>query len=90
MRLAGRGVQRNFRASAQAQPERRGDDWLGRELDGLRHALELADGEVDVVPLFFLHAHEQSMRLAPTEKFVASLVMTKASKSSPGPPGFRD
>src|SRR6266700_2700725 len=31
-----------------------------------------------------------SMRLAPTEKFVASLVMTKASKPSPGPPGLSD
>src|SRR5438309_1158363 len=31
-----------------------------------------------------------NMRFAPTEKFVASLVMTKASKLSPGPPGFRD
>src|SRR5246127_1168487 len=31
-----------------------------------------------------------SMRLAPTEKLVASLVTTKASKPSPGPPGFRD
>src|SRR6202050_2698599 len=30
-----------------------------------------------------------SMRLAPTEKFEASLVMTKASKLSPGPPGLR-
>jgi len=30
-----------------------------RELNRLRHVLELADGEVDVVPLFFLHAHEQ-------------------------------
>ena len=29
-----------------------------------------------------------SMRFAPTEKFAASLVMTNASKSSPGPPGF--
>src|ERR1700723_3917187 len=28
------------------------------------------------------------MRLAPTEKFCASLVMTKASNLSPGPPGF--
>src|SRR5882724_5752203 len=28
------------------------------------------------------------MRLAPTEKLAASLVMTKASKLSPGPPGF--
>src|SRR5579864_9216576 len=31
-----------------------------------------------------------SMRLAPTEKFVASLVTTKASKPSPGPPCFSD
>src|SRR5208282_329696 len=29
-----------------------------------------------------------SIRFAPTEKFCASLVMTKASKASPGPPGF--
>src|SRR4051794_13159189 len=29
------------------------------------------------------------MRLAPTEKFAASLVMTKASKLSPGPPAFK-
>src|SRR6202158_1634251 len=29
-----------------------------------------------------------SIRLAPTEKFCASLVMTKASKLSPAPPGF--
>src|SRR5208283_2051590 len=31
----------------------------------------------------------RSIRLAPTEKSVASLVMTKASKASPGPPGLR-
>src|SRR5271163_1561840 len=30
-----------------------------------------------------------SIRLAPTEKFCASLVMTNASKASPAPPGFR-
>src|SRR3981189_695573 len=30
-----------------------------------------------------------SIRFAPTEKFCASLVMTKPSKLSPGPPGFR-
>src|SRR5208283_4432405 len=30
-----------------------------------------------------------SIRLAPTEKFAASLVITKASKFSPGPPGLR-
>src|ERR1039458_2613289 len=30
----------------------------------------------------------RSIRFAPTEKFCASLVMTKASKPSPGPPGF--
>ena len=59
VRLARRGMQRNFRAAAQAQAERRGHHRLRRELDGLRHPLELADGEVNVVPLFFLHAHEQ-------------------------------
>ena len=31
----------------------------GRELDGLRHALELPDGQIDFVPLFFLHGHQQ-------------------------------
>src|SRR6202521_4355177 len=30
----------------------------------------------------------RSIRFAPTEKFCASLVMTSASKASPGPPGF--
>ncbi len=29
------------------------------KLDGLRHVLELADGEVDFVPLLFLHRHQQ-------------------------------
>src|SRR5579862_4441524 len=29
-----------------------------------------------------------NIRFAPTEKFVASLVMTNASNASPGPPGF--
>ncbi len=41
------------------RPNGADDHGFRRELDGLRHALELADGEVDVVPLFFLHAHEQ-------------------------------
>ena len=59
VRLARCGVQRNFRAAAQAQAERRGRRRLRRKLDRLRHALKLADGEVNVVPLFFLHAHEQ-------------------------------
>src|SRR5271163_4923079 len=31
-----------------------------------------------------------SITFAPTEKFCASLVTTKASKASPGPPGFSD
>ena len=30
-----------------------------------------------------------NIRLAPTEKFPASLVITNASKSSPGPPDFK-
>ena len=59
MGLAGGGMQRDFRSAAEAQAERRGHHWFRRELDGLGHALELTDGEVDVVPLFFLHAHEQ-------------------------------
>ena len=59
VRLARSGVQRDFRAAAQAQAERRGDHRLRRKLDRLRHALKLADGEVDIVPLFFLHAHQQ-------------------------------
>ena len=63
MRLARGSVQRDLRAAAQAQAERRDHHRLGRELDGLRHALELADGEIDVVPLFFLHAHEQQHQI---------------------------
>ena len=59
MRLPCRGVQRNFRASAEAETERSRYHRFWRELDGLRHSLELANHEVDVVPLFFLHAHEQ-------------------------------
>src|ERR1700691_2798871 len=31
-----------------------------------------------------------NIKFAPTEKFVASLLITKASKLSPGPPGFSD
>src|SRR6201998_3348533 len=34
-------------------------------------------------------AIKSSMRFAPTEKFWASLAMTKASNAPPGPPGFR-
>src|SRR5205807_4182045 len=34
-------------------------------------------------------AIRSSMRFAPTEKFCASLVITKASNASPGPPGFK-
>src|SRR6266700_3555379 len=60
-------MQRDFRASAQSKSEWRGHYRLGREFNGLRHAL----------------------RLAPTEKFPASLVITNASKSSPGPPDFK-
>lgn len=57
--LAGCGVQGNFRAATQAQAERRGYHGFRGELDGLGHALELADDEINIVPLFFLHAHEQ-------------------------------
>src|SRR6266567_2285652 len=59
MWLAGGGVQRNFRAAAEAKAEWRRNYRLRRELNGLRHPLELADGEVHLVPLFFLDAHEQ-------------------------------
>ena len=61
---------------------------LRGKLDGLRHALELADDEVDVVPLFFLHRHQQQHEVRADGKIGASLVMTKASKFSPAPPGF--
>ncbi len=59
MRLARGGVKGNFGASAQRHAEGRDHYRLRRKLDGLRHALELADGEVDVVPFFFLHGHQQ-------------------------------
>ena len=59
VRLASGGVQRNFATAAERESEGRDDHRLGRKFDGLRHALKLADGEVDVVPLFFLDRHEQ-------------------------------
>ena len=43
---------------------------LGRELDGLGHALELADGEIDLVPLFFLNRHEQQHHIGADRKIV--------------------
>jgi len=47
--------------------------------------LKLADGQVNVVPLFLLHDMSSSITFAPTEKFVASLVMTKASNHPRSP-----
>ncbi len=59
MRLASGGVQRDFATAAERQSEGRGHHRLGRKFDGLRHALKLTDGEVNVVPLFLLDRHEQ-------------------------------
>ena len=58
MRLACGSVQRNFAATAERESKGRDHDWLRRKLHGLRHALKLADGQVDVIPLFFLHGHQ--------------------------------
>ncbi len=49
----------DFRAAAEAHAEGRDHDGLERELDGLRHVLELTDGHVNFVPLLFLHPHQQ-------------------------------
>src|SRR5271165_7200079 len=46
-------------AAAEAHPKGRDDDGLERELDGLRHVLELTYGYVNFVPLLLLNAHQQ-------------------------------
>ncbi len=51
VRLTGVRVQRDFSAAAEGHAEGRDHDGLVRELDGLRHVLELADGHVNFVPL---------------------------------------
>jgi len=63
-------VERDFTAAAEGESE--GRDYYGfrREFDGLRHALELADGEVDVVPLFFLDGHEQEHQVGADGKIL--------------------
>ena len=57
--LAAHGVQGDLRAAAEAEAERRRHHRTRAELDGRRHPLEGADGEVDVVPLLFLHAQQK-------------------------------
>src|ERR1019366_4254816 len=52
-------VQRYSAPPAERESEGRDHHRLGRKFDGLRHALKLTDGEVHVVPLFFLDGHEQ-------------------------------
>src|SRR5439155_3672365 len=71
--LAGRSVQRDFSASAEAQSERADHYGFRRELDGLGHALKLADGEVDVIPLFFLHTQEQQHEVC-TDREICGVV----------------
>ena len=56
---------------------------FGRELDGLRHALELADGQVDLVPLFFLDGHQQQHDVGADGK-VVSVVGDDADNFSVG------
>ena len=46
-------------AAAERHAEGRDHHRLRRKLDRLRHVLELADGQIDFVPLFFLHRHQQ-------------------------------
>ena len=52
-------MERDFAAAAESETGGGDDDGLGRKFYGLGHALKLADGEVDVVPLFFLNGHEE-------------------------------
>ena len=59
MRLARRSVQRHFAAAAQRHAKGRDHHRLGRELDELRHVLELADHHVHLIPLLILHRHQQ-------------------------------
>jgi len=59
MRPARVSMKGDLRAAPEAHAEGRDDHGLKRELDGLGHVLELADGHVDLVPLLFLNAHEQ-------------------------------
>ena len=59
MRPARRGVQRHFAASAKGHAKRCDNHRLGRELDELRHVLELAHHHVHVIPLLILHGHQQ-------------------------------
>jgi len=52
-------VQRDFRSTARHKPNGADTTGFRREFNGLRHALELANGKVNIVPLVFLHAHQQ-------------------------------
>src|SRR6266404_962059 len=59
MRLAGGGMKGDFTAAPEGKPKGRNHHRLGRKLDGLAHPLKLADGEIDVIPFFFLDRQQQ-------------------------------
>ena len=59
MRLPRRSVQRHFAAAAQRHAEGRHHHRLGGKFDGLGHALEAADGQIHLVPIFLLNRHQQ-------------------------------
>ena len=59
MWLASGRMQCDFSAPAQRHAKRSDYNRLGRKFDCLCHPLELANGEINVVPLFFLSRHEQ-------------------------------
>ena len=54
VRLAGGGVERDFRSPTEAEAKGRHHHWAGTKANGCGHALEGANGEVEVVPLPFL------------------------------------
>src|SRR6185312_16837760 len=59
MRLARRCMQAYLSSASKTHSKRRSDHRLGTELDRLRHALEAANSEIDLVPLAFLDCHQQ-------------------------------
>src|SRR3954468_5552128 len=59
VRLTRGGMQSDLSSSSKTHPEWRDNNRLRTELDGLCHALEAADCNIDFVPVTFLNGHEQ-------------------------------
>ena len=59
MRMPRRRVQRNLDAAAQAHAIRRHHHWSRTQLDRLRHVLERAHGQLNLLPLAILHRQQK-------------------------------